>query len=182
MQSFTRVRGRRALLAGTLLTIAAAAPALGHVTIPDGGAIPSGSSSVIHLRVPHGCEGAATDTLEVRLPDGIVSAQPEYVPGWTVEVDMVVSAPYDEFGTERTERVGVIRWSGGDLPDAAFYDFGIRARFLLEPGTSVGIPVVQRCGDAEVAWIEPTVQGAAEPEHPAPLITIGEALPEASED
>jgi periplasmic copper chaperone A len=184
MQSFHPVRGRRALLAGALLTIvvAAPAPALGHVTIPDGAAVPSGSSSVIHLRVPHGCEGAATDTLEVQLPDGIVSAQPESVPGWTLEVEMVPSEPYDEFGTERTERVGVIRWSGGDLPDAAFFDFGIRARFVLEPGTTVAIPVVQRCGDVEVAWIAPTNGGEAEPEHPAPLIGIGDPLPEATED
>jgi hypothetical protein len=172
-----RTRRRSALVSAAVLTLVVAAPALGHVTVPDGSAIPSGGSSVIHLRVPHGCDGAATDTIEVQLPDGIVSAKPEYVPGWTLEVEMVESAPYDEFGTTRTERVGVIRWSGGDLPDHAFYDFGIRATFLLDPGTTVAIPVVQRCGDAETAWIEPVVEGQPEPEHPAPTITIGDPVP-----
>jgi len=176
-----RTHRAAAVLSVALLTLAIAAPALGHVTVPDGAAVPSGSSSVIHLRVPHGCDGAATDTIEVQLPDGVVSAKPEHVPGWTLEVESVESAPYAEYGTTKTERVGVIRWSGGDLPDFAFYDFGIRATFLLDPGTVVGIPVVQKCGDAEIAWIEPVVEGQAEPEHPAPTITIGDAVP-AAED
>ena len=120
---------------------------------------------------------AATDTIEVQLPDGVVSAKPEYVPGWTLEVETVASEPYDEFGTTKTERVGVIRWSGGDLPDFAFYDFGVRATFLADPGTVLAFPVVQKCGDAEVAWIEPMVEGQPEPEHPAPTVTIGRPRP-----
>jgi periplasmic copper chaperone A len=177
-----RARRRTAALSATLLTLVVAAPVLGHVSVPDGSAIPSGSTSIIHFRVPHGCDGAATDTIELKLPDGIVSAKPEYIPGWTVEVEMVESTPYDEFGTTRTERVGVIRWSGGDLPDYAYYDFGVRATFLLDPGTTVGIPVVQRCGDAEVAWIEPVMEGQPEPEHPTPEVTITDPLPTSSDD
>jgi periplasmic copper chaperone A len=97
------------------------------------------------------------------------------VPGWTIEVEMVESEPYDLFGETMTQRAGVIRWSGGDLPDLAFFDFGVRATFLLDAGTVVGIPVVQRCGDAEIAWIEPVVEGQPEPEHPTPTLTVVEA-------
>jgi hypothetical protein len=182
MKPPTRARRAAAALSAPLLTLLVAAPVLGHVTVPDGAAIPSGSSSVIHLRVPHGCDGLATDALEAQLPEGVVSAKPEYVPGWTVDVEMVPSEPYDEFGTTMTERVGVVRWSGGELPDHAFYDFGIRATFLLEPGTSVAIPVVQRCADTEVAWIEPSVEGQPEPEHPAPLVAISDPLPDGPDD
>jgi uncharacterized protein YcnI len=131
---------------------------------------------VIHLRVPHGCEGAATDTLEVQIPDGVVSAQPEYVPGWTIETEMVESEPYERFGETLTERVGVIRWIGGELPDAAFYDFAIRATFLGDEGTTLAFPTLQRCGELEEAWIEPVVEGEAEREFPTPVVAIGAAV------
>jgi uncharacterized protein YcnI len=154
------------------------APVMGHISIPEG-EVPSGVSSVIHLRVPHGCEGASTDTVEVQIPDGVVNAQPEYIPGWTIETEVVESEPYERFGETLTERVGVVRWSGGDLPDSAYYDFGIHAAILVEPGTTLAFPVLQRCGDVEVAWIEPTIEGDAEPEHPAPTVTVGDAVEEA---
>jgi uncharacterized protein YcnI len=157
--------------------LAVSAPASAHVTIPDGSQIPAGSTSTIHLRVPHGCQGEPTDTLEVQLPGGIVAAQPEYVPGWAVEVESVESVPYEHFGETLTERVGVIRWSGGDLPDFAYYDFGIRATFLLDAGTELRIPVVQRCGELEEAWIEVPEEGQdpEELELPAPTIIIADA-------
>jgi periplasmic copper chaperone A len=165
------------VLVAAVATLAIAAPAFGHISIPEQ-EVATGSTSVVHLRVPHGCDGASTDTIEVQLPDGVVGAQPAYVPGWTVETEMVASEPYERFGETLTERVGVIRWSGGDLPDAAFYDFGIRATFLVDDGMTLALPVLQRCGVAEIAWIEPVVEGEAEPEHPAPTLTIGEAVEE----
>lgn len=177
----SRFARRGAALLGSALAIAAiAAPAAAHVSVPEGD-VHSGSSAVIHFRVPHGCDGAATDTVEIQLPEGVVSALPEYVPGWALETEMVPSEPYDEFGTTKTERVGVIRWSGGDLPDHSFYDFGVRAKFLSEPGTVLAFPVVQRCGDVEVAWIEPVVEGQEEPEHPTPTVTVVEPAAEGDE-
>jgi hypothetical protein len=47
--------------------------------------------------------------------------------------------------------------SGGPFPDAE----------------SLTFPVVQTYSDgSESAWIEPTVDGQAEPEHPAPVLTL----------
>jgi hypothetical protein len=71
--------------------------------------------------------------------------------------------------------------AGALLARRRLSEFGIRARFPLEPGTTVARPVVQRCGDVEVAWIEPPNEGEERPEHPAPLISIGDPPPEASE-
>jgi uncharacterized protein YcnI len=175
MPSISRTRPGAALLGAALLGAAVAAlalavPASAHITIPEG-EVPSGGSAVIHLRVPHGCEGAPTDTVEVRIPDGVVSGQPEHIPGWTEETEMVESEPYERFGETLTERVGVIRWSGGSLPDLAYLDFGVRATFLADEGTVLAFPVVQRCGDLEEAWIEPTIAGE-EPEHPAPTVQV----------
>lgn len=180
MRSTSRPRRGAALLTAAVATLAVALPASAHITIPEG-SVPSGGSAVIHLRVPHGCDGAPTDTIEVQLPDGVVSGQPEYIPGWTVETEMVESEPYERSGETLTERVGVIRWSGGSLPDLAYLDFGVRATFLADEGAVVAFPVIQRCGDAEEAWIEPTVEGQEEPELPAPTVTVTAAV-EAHED
>jgi uncharacterized protein YcnI len=107
-----------------------------------------------------------------------VAAQPAYVPGWQIETELIESEPYERFGETLTERVGVIRWSGGSLPPDAYYDFGVRATFLLDAGQEVAIPVVQRCGDAETAWIEIPSEGQSRDdlEHPAPTVTIVEAV------
>jgi uncharacterized protein YcnI len=89
---------------------------------------------------------------------------------------MVESEPYERFGETLTERVGVIRWIGGELPDAAFYDFAIRATFLGDEGTTLAFPTLQRCGELEEAWIEPVVEGEAEREFPTPVVAIGAAV------
>jgi len=167
------VRLPAASFAAGLLLITGALPVSAHASFPDGGAVATGSTTVVHVRIGHGCDGAAVDTVEIQLPEGIVGARPEYVPGWGLEIEVVPSEPYDVYGETMTERVGVIRWTGGDLPDFAFFDFGFRATFLLDPG-SVHVPVIQRCGDAEVAWIEIPAEGEDHDslEYPAPELTI----------
>jgi periplasmic copper chaperone A len=176
-----RARRSIAAAAATLLTLTVAVPVMGHVSVPEG-EVHSGSTAVVHFRIGHGCDGLPVDTVELQLPDGVVAARPEYVPGWNVETEMVASEPYERFGQTYTERVGVIRWSGGSLPDEAYYDFGVQATFLLDPGTTIAVPVIQRCGDAEIAWIEPMVEGQPEPEHPTATITVVDPEPGAHDD
>src|SRR5688572_25289428 len=103
MFPFLRLCRGASLLSASLLTLAVAAPALGHVSVPEG-EVASGGTAVVHFRIGHGCDGLPVDTVEIQLPDGIVAAQPEYIPGWTVEVEMVESEPYEQFGETLTER------------------------------------------------------------------------------
>jgi uncharacterized protein YcnI len=166
--------------AAMTMLVSGGAVALGHVESPDGDAIPSGSTVVVHFRVPHGCAGAATTGLDLQLPDGVVGAKPESIPGWSITTERVQTDPYTIEGTEFTDRVGVISWSGGDLPDDAYLDFGVLATFLGAPG-EIHVPVIQHCGDAEVDWIELAADGQ-DPEsleHPAPTLTIVAADPNA---
>ena len=157
-----------------VLLLVAALPVGAHATFPDGSDIPQGGDgAVIHIRVPHGCNGAPTDTVSVQLPDGVINAKPEALAGWKVSTDRVASAPYTLWGTEYTDRVGVITWSGGSLPATEFLDFGISAIFTMEPGEYT-VPVTQQCGSESVAWIEIPAAGQTEDdlEHPAPTITV----------
>ncbi len=69
--------------------------------------------------------------------------------------------------------VSSVKWSGGTLPDTEYADFQLSAVFPEIPGT-ISFPAVQRCGDAEVAWIEIPAAGQ-DPEtleHPAPSVTV----------
>lgn len=167
-------RAAASLLAALALLLAMALPAAAHVTIVDGDAVPADGSAVISFRLPHGCDGEPVDALSVQLPDGIVGAKPEAMPGWTISTKMV-QAEYELYGTSYTERVGTIRWEGGPVPDNQFLDFRVNATFQLEPG-EYPIPVVQACGEASVGWTQVAAEGqdADELDTPAPILTVVE--------
>jgi uncharacterized protein YcnI len=160
----------------TLAILAVAAlPVAAHASIPDGKAVPAGGSAVIHVRIPHGCDGASTTAVKVQLPDGVVGARPQLIAGWTASTTMV-PATYTLYGTDYTERVGTITWVGGPLPDGQFLDFGINATFQLEPG-EYPLPVIQECGTDSIAWIEIPAAGQSHDdlEHPAATFTVVES-------
>src|SRR5262245_5182379 len=116
-------------LAASLPLLALSVPVSAHVTIPEGQVPGGGEGAVIHLRVPHGCEGAPTDSIEVQIPTGVIGVTPEAVPGWTVETETEATDPYELYGTTLTERTSVVRWTGGSLADHQYLDFGIDAIF-----------------------------------------------------
>lgn len=170
----TRARLATSFAAACALLLISAMPVAAHASFPDGSDIPQGGEgAVIHIRIPHGCSGAPTDTVSVQLPDGVINAKPEAMSGWKVSTERVSSAPYTLWGTDYTDRVGVITWSGGSLPADEFLDFGISAIFNMEPGEYT-VPVTQKCGADSVAWIEVPGAGQTEDdlEHPAPMITV----------
>ena len=60
----------------TALLLAIAVPASAHVFIVDGSAVVGGGyGTEITIRVPHGCDGAATTALEVQIPAGVTERQ-----------------------------------------------------------------------------------------------------------
>ena len=172
----------------TAVLLAIAIPAAAHVDIVDGGAVVGGGHGTqITFRVPHGCDGAATDTLEVKIPEGVTSVQPKLMAGWTIETETAAAPEHSEAPEVLAEpgmspaahhedeagQVTLVRWSGGSLPDAMYADFQLRAVFPETLGT-VAFPAIQRCGAAEVAWIEIPAEGQTEDdlELPAPTVTI----------
>ena len=162
--------------AALALLLVTALPVAAHASVPDGSEVPSNGSAVVHVRIPHGCGDAAVTAVEVKLPDGVVSAKPELIAGWEASVKKV-AANYTLWGTEYTERVGTITWAGGPLPDGQYLDFGINATFQLEAG-EYALPVIQYCGDESVSWIEIPAEGQSHDdlEYPAPTFTVVEAV------
>lgn len=183
MRSHTTRRLAGAITGATLM-IAVALPASAHTTIIDGDHVPGGGyGTQITFRVPHGCAGAPTDTLEVQIPEGVTSVHPKWTAGWTIETEPRVAAPASEASeaspaAETSTEVGLVRWSGASLPDDQYMDFQIRAVFPETPGAVIYFPAVQHCGDVQEAWIQIPAEGqsADDLEFPAPSVTIGEAV------
>ena len=159
MTHSNKLRQPMAVGLSAAMLIAFAAPVLGeNVNIPEGGAVTPGSVFVINFQVQAGCDGLPMDTLEVTIPEAVDNPLPEDVPGWTVESE---TAP----ASDGTSRVSLVRWSGGLLEDGAFAEFGLRAGFPDEPGSTIEFPVVQRCGDEMLASVGSSPSQPGQPGH-----------------
>jgi periplasmic copper chaperone A len=163
------------LLAGATAVLLAA-PASAHVTVNPSTAA-AGGYAALDLRVPHGCEGEATERLEVQIPDGVVSVKPEQVPGWQVSTEIgEYDEPVELHGSPVTEGVQVVTWTaeaGQELPDDQFRDFGLSVRLPDGEGETLIFPSVQTCVDgSEEAWIQTSDDPDAELDYPAPGLTL----------
>ncbi|KLK92941.1 hypothetical protein AA309_11910 [Microvirga vignae] len=152
-------RFRSMLVASSL--IALAGPALAHTTLETQQA-PVNSTYKAVLRVGHGCDGAPTLKLRVRVPEGVIAVKPMPKSGWTMEtVKGTYDQPYDYHGTPTTEGVKEIIWTG-KLLDEHYDEFVFRA-FLtdhLKPDTTLYFPTVQECGGGKAdRWIEIPAEG-----------------------
>lgn len=162
------------ILAGAVSLVATGAFA--HVTLEQGQAN-AGSSYKAVLRVPHGCDGAATTKVTVRVPEGMFAVKPKPVAGW--ELSTVIgpyAKSYDNHGTALTEGVTEITWSGGNLPDAWYEEFIFRGSLAGDlPEGPLYFPVVQECENgAFERWIEIPEAGhdAHDLPMPAPVLNI----------
>src|SRR3954468_12839407 len=89
-----------------------------HVTLETREA-PVGAPYKAVLRVPHGCDGAATIALRVRVPEGMIAVKPMPKPGWKIEtVTGKYPQAYSHFRNAKlSEGVTEISFTGGNLPD-----------------------------------------------------------------
>jgi periplasmic copper chaperone A len=146
-----------------------------HVTLEKQEAEPNGSYKAV-LRVGHGCEGSPTTAIRVQIPEGVIAVKPMPKTGWQLEtVKDKYERPYDYFGTELTEGVRQIAWSGGELPDDYYDEFIFVGRLTdFAPDTVLYFPTVQECVEGAHRWIEIPAAGQDpdELDEPAPEVTI----------
>ncbi|NGN42682.1 DUF1775 domain-containing protein [Mesorhizobium sp. CGMCC 1.15528] len=156
--------------------VLAAGPASAHVTFETATAA-VGTTYKAVLRIPHGCGGKATDSVRVRIPEGVVSVKPMPKPGWTIDkVVAPYAAEYELHGRKVAEGVTEISWSGGSLADDEYDEFVFRGTLdaSMEGGKTIYFPVIQSCGQDVARWIEVPAEGqdAHELEFPAPALEL----------
>ena len=132
----------------------------------------AGSYFKASFQVGHGCDGAATTALRIRIPAGIVSARPQPRPGWQVAVRTeALSVPQEQYGRKLTERISEITWSGGLLADAHFDEFAIQLKLPDQPGP-MRFDVLQTCASGQNDWSQVAVPGEPAPHWPAPVLEV----------
>jgi uncharacterized protein YcnI len=155
----------------------AAVPAGAHVSITPSSA-PKGGFQVLSFNVPSEEADANTVKLEVTIPTknpiAFVSYQP--MTGWTVDVEKTTLAkPVKSDDGDVTEAVSKITWTatGDGLAPGQFDLFTISAGPLPTKTNKLTFKAIQTYSNGEVvSWIQQTVKGAPEPEHPAPTLTL----------
>jgi periplasmic copper chaperone A len=130
---------------------------------PDPIAIQAGTSATVAFNVEHGCDGSPTTSMKFEIPDGVTDAAGVAKDGWTA-----------------TLTGNTLEFAGGPLAPEEEDHFDIT---FTAPATAgnISFPVIQTCEQGEIAWIEPVVEGAEEPELPAPTIKITEGAPTAED-
>ncbi|MGW1377838.1 YcnI family copper-binding membrane protein [Streptomyces sp. NPDC002446] len=161
--------------AGSVLLLAG--PAFAHVSVQPGEA-PKGGYAVVNFKVPNERDDANTVKLEVTLPTDhpLASAMPQPVPGWTVKVTKSkLAKPIEMHGEKINEAPSKITWTADDkgIETGQFQQFPVSVGQLPEDADQLVFKALQTYDDKEVVrWIEPTKDGAAEPENPAPVLKL----------
>jgi uncharacterized protein YcnI len=162
------------LAAACLLTAFSIVTALAHAALETSEASPGSYKAVI--KIPHGCEGEATRSVRVEVPEGYVGVKPMPKPGWALAIERGDYAKgYDLHGEQVTFGVKAVIWSGGDLPDEYYDEFVLSGTLTgVAEGETLFFKTFQRCEKGEVAWNELAAPGQ-DPhtlEHPAPALAI----------
>jgi uncharacterized protein len=168
-------------LAVLLATLALAVSASAHVTVTAPGAVAGGSDQEITFRVPVE-KDVATTAVTVVLPTDtpIASVEVQAIPGWThTEKTAKLATPIKTDDGDITEAVSEITWTanaGNGLKPGEFGAFTIIAG-QLPNAKSLTFRALQTYADGSVVkWIEQAAPGStAEPENPAPVLTLAKA-------
>jgi periplasmic copper chaperone A len=164
----------------TAVVAAGAGIASAHVSVSSTDATAGGYGTVV-FTVPDESDTASTTRIRVQIPDAtpLASVRVQPVPGWTVtETPHTLAKPLtDDDGDQITSAVSVIDFTAtaGGIAPGQFQQFLLSVGPLPKAG-SITFNAVQTYSDGtEVAWIEPTVAGQPEPEHPAPALHLAAA-------
>ncbi|MAM13726.1 MAG: hypothetical protein CML23_25390 [Rhizobiaceae bacterium] len=154
------------------ISLASLSAANAHVSLETAEAA-AGSSYKAVIRVPHGCNGAATTEIRIKVPEGFYSVKPMPHAGWQLEtVTGAYAETYMNHGRPVSEGVTEVIWKGGELPDAHYDEFVMHGSLSADiaPDTVLYFPAEQLCADGNANhW---TAMGETGDGEPAPKLTV----------
>jgi uncharacterized protein YcnI len=178
-----KIRPVRPLLLAALtvaVVVLGASAAGAHIAVvPDHA--PKGGFEILNFSVPNEEQSANTVKVEINVPtkSPIASVSTKPMPGWTIAVDTTkLAKPVQSDDGEVTEAVSRITWTAtdGGLAPGQFDLFTISAGPLPTNTSKLTFKAIQTYSDGTtVNWIQSTVKGAPEPDHPAPVLTLTKA-------
>lgn len=175
MKRTTRARLSAAVLGAAVVLLPTAATAHVTVSTPDA---TQGGYGKLTFRVPNESDTAATTRLTVTFPADtpVVSVRTQPTPGWRAEVVRTTLDEPVEVGdltvTEVVESV-VLTATGPGIRPGEFQEFSLSGGPFPETETLV-LPTKQEYDDGEVSDWSEVASGEDEPQHPAPVVALGE--------
>jgi uncharacterized protein YcnI len=162
--------------AAGVAVVAQSVVASAHVTVQPG-EVEGGGFSVVSFRVPNEEAHANTTKLRVLLPadQPLGSVRPTPIPGWTVATkNRTLAEPITMFGSKVSSVVSEVTWTatGAGLPTGQFQDFDLSLGVLPPSGQLVFKALQTYSSGEEVLWNQVPTDESAEPEHPAPTLTL----------
>ncbi len=165
------------LVAGASLAVAF--PAAAHVTVDAPGATPGATDQEINIRVPTESDTASTVGLKLQLPTDtpIASVLVQPIAGWTfTATSTTLAKPIVTDDGNITSAVTEIDWTaapGQGIKPQEFQNFTLLAGLLPDVDT-ITFKAIQTYSDGTVvSWIQvPAPGSSAEPDHPAPVLTL----------
>ncbi|NJC21167.1 uncharacterized protein YcnI [Arthrobacter pigmenti] len=152
------------------------AGAAAHVTV-KADTTAAGAYANLTVAFSHACDGSPTNKLTISLPEPLIDAKPEIVPGWKVEkVTETLDEPLTlDNGSSVTERVGQIVYTAETpVEDGYLQKMDISVQLPEAEGETLAFPVLQSCVEGETDWAQIPAEGE-DPhslEAPAPTITL----------
>ncbi|MEP5730718.1 MAG: DUF1775 domain-containing protein [Sulfitobacter sp.] len=167
----------KSISSALLLTLFSATMATSHATLEVQSAA-VGSTYKGVMRIGHGCDGQATLSVAIQIPEGMISVKPMPKPGWALDTQSGAYArSYEYYGNTLTEGVQQIIWTGS-LKDTHYDEFVFRGTLsdTLTPGESLYFPTVQTCADGTSEWINIPAKGQDphDLEDPAPGLVLSD--------
>jgi uncharacterized protein YcnI len=151
--------------------ILAAPVALAHISLEQTTAS-AGAYQKLTFRVGHGCDGSATNSITVLLPEGINGAKPMPKAGWSIAtVDGKLAAPVMSHGVAVTSAVREVSWKGGPLPDAQYDEFSMQVK-LADAAGKLYFKVIQGCDKGRAEWSEVPGTPGTKMKFPAPVLDV----------
>jgi periplasmic copper chaperone A len=152
----------------SLLCIAlASATASAHIVIDNPKAEVASTFRAV-FKVGHGCDGSATKSISITIPEGFIVAKPMPKVGWTLETQTTkLAARADYHGKAMTERVSEITWKNGLLADAHYDEFVVSLRTPDAPGKQY-FKVTQLCEVGRWDWHDIPAAGKTRRDYKAP--------------
>lgn len=179
MNKISRLAVASGVAASSVLLLSGTAFA--HVSVQPQGEAAKGGYATVNFKVPNERDNASTVKVEVTVPaeHPLSSVMPQPVPGWKAEVTKTkLAKPLTVHGKQITEAVSKVTWTaaGGKIEPGQFQQFPVSLGRLPEDAEQLVFKALQTYDNKEVVrWIEEPKEGAAEPEHPAPVLALSAA-------
>lgn len=168
------------------LLLGTAGLAQAHVSLETAQAN-AGSGYKAVLKIPHGCEGAATTQINVKIPEGFIAAQPQMKAGWDIEtVKSDYQHSYKVHGKDVKNGVTEVIWKGGKLPGDFYDEFSVVGKLAaFDKDTTLSFPTIQTCENGKTEnWTDIAAEGQNphDLKNPAPQLLVAAATKQASHD